>query len=293
MIQPVKEKIILGIDPGTTIMGYGLLKIAGTKPQVITMGVIDLRKYDNHYLKLRRIFERVIGIIEAYLPDELAIEAPFFGKNVQSMLKLGRAQGVAMAAALSRDIPITEYAPLKIKMAITGNGQASKEQVADMLKAAKRVVVSPGYGMAVAQAQFPVAELTRKLIDQGVDVKFAIHPVAGRMPGHMNVLLAEAKVPYDNVYEMDEINDDFGDVDVVLVIGANDTVNPSAATDANSPIAGMPVMHVWDAKKVIVSKRSIGNAGYAGVENPLFYNENTDMLLGDAKDSVEAVIKAL
>lgn len=171
--------------------------------------------------------------------------------------------------------------------------EVSPEQVADMLRAAKRVVVSPGYGMAVAQAQFPVAELTRKLIDQGVDVKFAIHPVAGRMPGHMNVLLAEAKVPYDNVYEMDEINDDFGDVDVVLVIGANDTVNPSAATDANSPIAGMPVMHVWDAKKVIVSKRSISNAGYAGVENPLFYNENTDMLLGDAKDSVEAVIKAL
>ena len=116
MIQPVKEKIILGIDPGTTIMGYGLLKVVGTKPQVMTMGVIDLRKYGDHYLKLRRIFERVVGIIEAYLPDELAIEAPFFGKNVQSMLKLGRAQGVA------------------IKMAITGNGQASKEQVADMLK---------------------------------------------------------------------------------------------------------------------------------------------------------------
>ena len=115
-------------------MGYGLLKVVGTKPQVMTMGVIDLRKYGDHYLKLRRIFERVAGIIEAYLPDELAIEAPFFGKNVQSMLKLGRAQGVAMAAALSRDIPITEYAPLKIKMAITGNGQASKEQVADMLK---------------------------------------------------------------------------------------------------------------------------------------------------------------
>lgn len=134
MIQPVKEKIILGIDPGTTVMGYGLLKVVGTKPQVMTMGVIDLRKYGDHYLKLRRIFERVVGIIEAYLPDELAIEAPFFGKNVQSMLKLGRAQGVAMAAALSRDIPITEYAPLKIKMAITGNGQASKEQVADMLK---------------------------------------------------------------------------------------------------------------------------------------------------------------
>ena len=134
MIQPVKEKIILGIDPGTTIMGYGVLRVAGVKPEMIAMGIIDLRKFGDHYLKLRHIHERVLSIIESYLPDELAIEAPFFGKNVQSMLKLGRAQGVAMAAALSRDIPITEYAPLKIKMAITGNGQASKEQVADMLQ---------------------------------------------------------------------------------------------------------------------------------------------------------------
>ena len=134
MNAPVREKIILGIDPGTTIMGYGVLRVVGNKPELVTMGIIDLRKYSNHYLKLRRIFERVTGVIEAYLPDELAIEAPFFGTNVQSMLKLGRAQGVAMAAALSRDIPITEYAPLKIKMAITGNGQASKEQVSDMLQ---------------------------------------------------------------------------------------------------------------------------------------------------------------
>lgn len=134
MIQPVKEKIILGIDPGTTIMGYGILKIIGTKPELVTMGVIDLRKSTNHYLKLKHIHARVISIIEGFLPDELAIEAPFFGKNVQSMLKLGRAQGVAMAAALSRDLPIAEYAPLKVKMAITGNGQASKEQVADMLR---------------------------------------------------------------------------------------------------------------------------------------------------------------
>lgn len=134
MIQPVKEKIILGIDPGTTIMGYGVLRIKGTTPEMLGMGIIDLRKYGNHYLKLGRIFEQVTELIEKYLPDEMAIEAPFFGKNVQSMLKLGRAQGVAMAAALNRDIPITEYAPLKIKMAITGNGKASKEQVADMLQ---------------------------------------------------------------------------------------------------------------------------------------------------------------
>ena len=134
MSKLIKDKVILGIDPGTNLMGYGVLQITDSKPSVVTLGVIDLRKYANHYLKLGHIHERVRGIIESYLPDEVAIEAPFFGKNVQSMLKLGRAQGVAMAAALERDIPITEYAPLKIKMAITGDGQASKEQVADMLK---------------------------------------------------------------------------------------------------------------------------------------------------------------
>lgn len=139
MIQPVKEKIILGIDPGTTVMGYGLIKIIGTKPEMVAMGIIDLRKQRDHYMKLKYIHERVLSIIESYHPDELAIEAPFFGKNVQSMLKLGRAQGVAMAAALIRDVPITEYAPLKIKMAITGNGQASKEQVADMLQRMLRI----------------------------------------------------------------------------------------------------------------------------------------------------------
>lgn len=130
----VKDKIILGIDPGTTVMGYGLIQVINNKPTMLAMGILQLNKYDDHYLRLRRIFERVTGLIDEYLPDELAIEAPFFGKNVQSMLKLGRAQGVAMAAALMRDIPIFEYAPLKIKMAITGNGAASKEQVAYMLQ---------------------------------------------------------------------------------------------------------------------------------------------------------------
>jgi crossover junction endodeoxyribonuclease RuvC len=130
----IKEKIILGVDPGTNVMGYGLLKITNNKPSLLAMGVLLLNKADDHYLRLRRIFERIISLIDEFLPDELAIEAPFFGKNVQSMLKLGRAQGVAMAAALSRDIPIFEYAPLKIKMSITGNGRASKEQVADLLQ---------------------------------------------------------------------------------------------------------------------------------------------------------------
>ncbi len=170
--------------------------------------------------------------------------------------------------------------------------EVSPADVAGMLDNAKSVVIAPGYGMAVAQAQSTVAELTRRLRERGVDVRFGIHPVAGRLPGHMNVLLAEAKVPYDIVLEMDEINDDFSETDAVLVIGANDTVNP-AAQDPGSPIAGMPVLYVWEAKHVVVFKRSMGNAGYAGVGNPLFYKENTQMLLGDAKNSVEAIVSNL
>lgn len=164
--------------------------------------------------------------------------------------------------------------------------------VADMLKNASSVIITPGYGMAVAHAQNAVAEITSILRRQGITVRFGIHPVAGRLPGHMNVLLAEAKVPYDIVLEMDEINDDFSDTDVVLVIGANDTVNPSAATDPNSPIAGMPVLHVWEAQNVIVFKRSM-SSGYAGVQNPLFFNENSHMCFGDAKETVEKIQKAL
>ncbi|CSA78508.1 NAD(P) transhydrogenase subunit beta [Vibrio cholerae] len=170
--------------------------------------------------------------------------------------------------------------------------ETSAEEVAEMLKNSKSVIITPGYGMAVAQAQYPVYEITEKLRAQGVTVRFGIHPVAGRLPGHMNVLLAEAKVPYDIVLEMDEINDDFSDTDTVLVIGANDTVNPAALEDPNSPIAGMPVLEVWDAKNVIVFKRSM-NTGYAGVQNPLFFKENTMMLFGDAKESVDSIAKAL
>jgi len=166
------------------------------------------------------------------------------------------------------------------------------EGAAELLKDASSVVITPGYGMAVAQAQYPVADLTRKLRERGIDVRFGIHPVAGRLPGHMNVLLAEAKVPYDIVLEMDEINDDLAEVDVVLVIGANDTVNPAAAEDPTSPIAGMPVLRVWEAGNVIVFKRSMA-AGYAGVQNPLFFRDNTQMLFGDAKARVEDILRAL
>ncbi len=164
--------------------------------------------------------------------------------------------------------------------------------VAELLTSARSVIITPGYGMAVAQAQYPVAELTAALRARGAQVRFGIHPVAGRLPGHMNVLLAEAKVPYDIVLELDEINDDFSDTDVVLVIGANDTVNPAAAEDPGSPIAGMPVLHVWEAANVIVFKRSMAS-GYAGVQNPLFFRENTQMLFGDAKDRVDDILRSL
>lgn len=183
-------------------------------------------------------------------------------------------------AAAKKDEEMGEYHELKAN------------EVADLLKNSNSVIITPGYGMAVAQAQNAVAALTEKLKARGVEVRFAIHPVAGRLPGHMNVLLAEAKVPYDIVFEMDEINDDFENTDTVLVIGANDTVNPAAAEDPSSPIAGMPVLEVWKARNVVVFKRSM-NPGYAGVQNPLFFKDNTSMCFGDAKKTVEDIVANL
>ena len=168
----------------------------------------------------------------------------------------------------------------------------SAEEVAAMLTESKQVMIIPGYGMAVAQAQHTVNEITKALRERKINVRFGIHPVAGRMPGHMNVLLAEAKVPYDIVFEMEEINEDFPHIDVSIVIGANDIVNPSAQDEPNSPIAGMPVLEVWKGKTTIVLKRSMAS-GYAGVDNPLFYKENTRMLFGDAKSTLDAVLKAI
>ncbi len=166
------------------------------------------------------------------------------------------------------------------------------ENVANLINEASSVIIVPGYGMAVAQAQASVSELTKRLKSKNISIRFAIHPVAGRLPGHMNVLLAEAKVPYDIVLEMDEINAEFPNTDVVVVIGSNDIVNPAAQDDPNSPIAGMPVLEVWKAKHVIVSKRGQGT-GYSGIENPLFFKENTRMLYGDAKTSVDAILKEI
>ena len=183
-------------------------------------------------------------------------------------------------AAAKKDEEMGEYHELKAN------------EVADLLKNSSSVIITPGYGMAVAQAQNAVAALTEKLKARGIEVRFAIHPVAGRLPGHMNVLLAEAKVPYDIVFEMDEINDDFENTDTVLAIGANDTVNPAAAEDPSSPIAGMPVLEVWKARNVVVFKRSM-NPGYAGVQNPLFFKDNTSMCFGDAKKTVEDIVANL
>jgi NAD(P) transhydrogenase subunit beta len=168
----------------------------------------------------------------------------------------------------------------------------SAEETAELLGESKSVIIVPGYGMAVAQAQHSVFELTKTLRAKGVNVRFGIHPVAGRMPGHMNVLLAEAKVPYDIVLEMDELNADFPDTDVAMVIGANDIVNSAAQDDPSSPIAGMPVLEVWKAKTSIMMKRSMAS-GYAGIDNPLFYKENNRMLFGDAKKTLDEVVAAL
>jgi NAD(P) transhydrogenase subunit beta len=199
-------------------------------------------------------------------------------RNFISVIAGGFGSGGGTVAASADGQPQGEVSPI------------SAEETAELLKDSKSVIIVPGYGMAVAQAQHTVNEITGKLREKGVEVRFAIHPVAGRMPGHMNVLLAEAKVPYDIVFEMDEINEDFPSTDVAIVIGANDIVNPAAQEDPGSPIAGMPVLEVWKAKTTIVMKRSMAS-GYAGIDNPLFYKENNRMLFVDAKKMLEEVSK--
>lgn len=197
-----------------------------------------------------------------------------------SVIAGGFGTGESAAPAATAAQPAGEVTPI------------SAQEAAELLRTSHSVVIVPGYGMAVAQAQQTVYEITKVLRDKGINVRFAIHPVAGRMPGHMNVLLAEARVPYDIVFEMDEINDDFPDTDIAMVIGANDIVNPGAEDDPSSPIAGMPVLQVWKAKTSIVMKRSMAS-GYAGVDNPLFYKENNRMLFGDAKKMLDEVLTVL
>jgi NAD(P) transhydrogenase subunit beta len=201
-------------------------------------------------------------------------------RNFISVIAGGFGGGAPAPSSGAAAAPVGEVVPV------------NAAETAELLHDAKSVIIVPGYGMAVAQAQHTVYEITKTLREKKINVRFGIHPVAGRMPGHMNVLLAEAKVPYDIVLEMDEINDDFADTDVVMVIGANDIVNPAAQDDPTSPIAGMPVLEVWKAKTTIVMKRSMAS-GYAGVDNPLFYKDNNRMLFGDAKKMLDEVLTVL
>ena len=244
----------------------------------------------------------VISMLNSYSGFAAAFSGFALGMNV--LIITGALVGASgailsyiMCKAMNRSFISVILGGFGTTAAATSEGPAGEiqevkaDELASWLADARSVMITPGYGMAVAQAQYPVAELTKRLTEAGVQVRFAIHPVAGRLPGHMNVLLAEARVPYDIVYEMDEVNDEFDETDVVLVIGANDTVNPTAM-EPGTPISGMPVLHVWESKKVVVFKRSM-KPGYAGVENPLFFLDNTYMLFGDAKASVDSINSAL
>ncbi|MGR3541937.1 MAG: NAD(P)(+) transhydrogenase (Re/Si-specific) subunit beta [Hasllibacter sp.] len=251
-------------------------------------------------------YHLIMGIGGADMPVVVSMLNSYSGWAAAAIgFSLGNDLLIVVGALVGSSGAILSYIMCKamnrsfVSVILGGWGGAAGEQkpidadgVAQALSEADSVVIVPGYGMAVAQAQQSVSELVRKLRAEGKEVRFAIHPVAGRLPGHMNVLLAEAKVPYDIVLEMDEINDDFPDTDVVIVIGSNDIVNPAAQDDPNSPIAGMPVLEVWKAKDVFVSKRGQGT-GYSGIENPLFYRDNTRMFYGDAKASVDELLKRL
>ena len=248
----------------------------------------------------------VITVLNSYSGWALCAEG--FLLNYPLLAQVGALIGFSgailtwiMCEAMGRDIlnvilggagtvaaPIGEAVEMEGEITTT-----SIDSVVESLREAKNIIITPGYGLAVAQAQFAIADITKKLKAMGKNVRFGIHPVAGRMPGQLNVLLAEAGVPYDMVFEMEEINDDFDETDVTLVIGASDTVSSAAEDDPNCSIYGMPVLRVWKSGQVFVLKRSIGNTGYAGMQNPILFKDNTDILLGDAKDSCEALRAAV
>ncbi|MGR3512610.1 MAG: NAD(P)(+) transhydrogenase (Re/Si-specific) subunit beta [Paracoccaceae bacterium] len=304
------------IDTGAKQLPGGHMLNAGAAAFSVLMLIMYLSGAGSWTLVLLTIaalfigYHLIMGIGGADMPVVVSMLNSYSGWAAAAIgFSLGNDLLIVVGALVGSSGAILSYIMCKamnrsfISVILGGFGGATGEQmavegeqiaidadgVAAALQEADSVVIVPGYGMAVAQAQTAVAELTRKMRAAGKEVRFAIHPVAGRLPGHMNVLLAEAKVPYDIVLEMDEINDDFPDTDVVIVIGSNDIVNPAAQDDPNSPIAGMPVLEVWKAKQVFVSKRGQGT-GYSGIENPLFYKENTRMFYGDAKASVDSLL---
>jgi NAD(P) transhydrogenase subunit beta len=243
----------------------------------------------------------VISLYNAFTGLAVAFEG--YAMGIEALIVAGMVVGAAgtfltqlMAKAMNRPISnvlFSNFGGGGSGEAISGTQKPIEAgDAASLLYMADRVVIVPGYGMAVAQAQHKIWELTQRLMDRGVKVKFAIHPVAGRMPGHMNVLLAEANVPYDEVFELEDINSEFAQTDVAYVIGANDVTNPAAKSDKGSPIYGMPVLDVEKARTCLFVKRSMGGVGYAGIDNELFYRDNTMMLLGDAKKMTEEIVKA-
>ncbi len=307
LMLPARHLINIGLLVGSVVLGYQFMSTAnGLQPLLIMTGLACILG-----------FLLVMGIGGADMPVVIsmlnsysgwAAAAAGFMLSNDVLIVTGALVGSSgailsyiMCEAMNRSFVSVILGGFGEGAAAAPTGEAKPmgeatatnvEEVAELLNDAKSVVIVPGYGMAVAQAQHSVSDITKILRQRGKEVRFGIHPVAGRMPGHMNVLLAEANVPYDIVLEMDEINDDLSDTDVVLVIGANDTVNPSALDDPTSPIAGMPVMEVWKSQNVVVMKRSLG-IGYAGVDNPLFYMDNNQMLFGDAKANVSALLNEL
>lgn len=307
---PGRHLLNLAMLGGTVYLGYLFMTAAGTEGFVPMLGMIAIASLLGIHLVAAiggADMPVVISMLNSY--SGWAAAAAGFMLSNDLLIVTGALVGssgailsIIMCKAMNRSFLSVILGGFGAGAAKGGSsasggpvGEATSIDVAEtaeLLNDAQSVIITPGYGMAVAQAQHAVADITKILRDRGVKVRFGIHPVAGRLPGHMNVLLAEANVPYDIVLEMDEINEDFSATDLVLVIGANDTVNPSAAEDPTSPIAGMPVLEVWQAANVIVMKRSL-STGYAGVDNPLFYKENTQMLFGDAKANVSAILAQL
>ncbi|MGB3637300.1 MAG: NAD(P)(+) transhydrogenase (Re/Si-specific) subunit beta, partial [Rivularia sp. (in: cyanobacteria)] len=302
---PGRHLLNIGLLAGTVALGFVFMDAAGTAGLPALLGMCGLAGLLGIHLVAAiggADMPVVISMLNSY--SGWAAAAAGFMLSNDLLIVTGALVGssgailsIIMCRAMNRSFLSVILggfgnAPAAQGGSSTPGGEATSTTAAEtveLLTRARTVIITPGYGMAVAQAQHAVADITKILRDRGTKVRFGIHPVAGRLPGHMNVLLAEANVPYDVVLEMDEINEDFGDTDVVLVIGANDTVNPSALDDPTSPIAGMPVLEVWKAENVVVMKRSL-SVGYAGVDNPLFYKENTQMLFGDAKANVSAIL---